>query len=386
MKNLKKSGISLIVLVITIIVMIILAAAIILSLNSSNIVGKAQEAKTSSDTANIKHAATVAYSEYVLDKNEGKVASGMTAEEYVKAKLLSQGIAEANLKRLMVSEKGKIFVVEIPEGFVASTVSTEDDISEGLVIRDKNKNEFVWVPVYDFSKFQRTTTYDGTITPLSYGNEPATKVEKEDPDSPNLIDLGTLSLTNDLTGEWAEYTAMRASVKEHGGFYIARYEAGKDGTDVVVSKKDATVWTRVPWGISIVDVDSEGAVYLSRKMYENSKSFVSTLIYGVQWDAALQFIAESDATYPTNSLNKGNYANIGTEEYPAGIYSVKNIYDMAGNAGEWTMEQSGSTSRYYRGRAMTINDGSITPACSRDLEGVTTANNWVGFRVALYLK
>ena len=39
-----KRGISLIVLVITIIIMIILAAAVILSLNSSNIVNKAKDA------------------------------------------------------------------------------------------------------------------------------------------------------------------------------------------------------------------------------------------------------------------------------------------------------------------------------------------------------
>ena len=54
MKRLNKKGISLIVLVITIIVMIILATAIILSLNSSNIVEKAKEAKTASDMANAK--------------------------------------------------------------------------------------------------------------------------------------------------------------------------------------------------------------------------------------------------------------------------------------------------------------------------------------------
>ena len=63
-----KKGISLIVLVITIIVMIILAAAIIISLNNTGIIGNANKAKNESDLANIKTAADLEYSEYILDK------------------------------------------------------------------------------------------------------------------------------------------------------------------------------------------------------------------------------------------------------------------------------------------------------------------------------
>ena len=58
-----KKGISLIVLVITIIVMIIIAGAIILSLNSSNVITKANEAVAGSDLANARNAAMLAYAE-----------------------------------------------------------------------------------------------------------------------------------------------------------------------------------------------------------------------------------------------------------------------------------------------------------------------------------
>jgi len=85
-----KRGISLIVLVITIIVMIILAAAIILSLNSSGIIGKANEAKTSSDTANKKAAASVLLAEYELALVNGETTK--TAGEYVRDGLKAQGI------------------------------------------------------------------------------------------------------------------------------------------------------------------------------------------------------------------------------------------------------------------------------------------------------
>ena len=56
-----KKGISLIVLVITIIVMIIIAGAIIISLNSSNVINKSNEAVLKTDVATINDKLTLAY-------------------------------------------------------------------------------------------------------------------------------------------------------------------------------------------------------------------------------------------------------------------------------------------------------------------------------------
>jgi len=100
-----KRGISLIVLVITIIVMIILATAIILSLNSSDIIGKANEAKTSSDTANKKAAASVLLAEYELAVVNGETTK--TASEYVKEGLAAQGIDASDIA---ITEDGEILV------------------------------------------------------------------------------------------------------------------------------------------------------------------------------------------------------------------------------------------------------------------------------------
>ena len=80
-----KRGISLIVLVITIIVMIILAAAIILSIQSSDIIGKANKAKSDANASNIKEAAAIASSEWELMTAAEK--AGMTYEEYMKEKM-----------------------------------------------------------------------------------------------------------------------------------------------------------------------------------------------------------------------------------------------------------------------------------------------------------
>ena len=94
MKNLRKnkSGISLIVLVITIIVMIILAAAIILSLSNSGIISKANKAKTDSDTANLKEYVNTLRAEWELMTAEEREKSGAaTFEDYANEKLEKSG-------------------------------------------------------------------------------------------------------------------------------------------------------------------------------------------------------------------------------------------------------------------------------------------------------
>ncbi|MDD2627471.1 MAG: leucine-rich repeat domain-containing protein [Clostridia bacterium] len=67
--NKKLKGISLIVLVITIIIMIVLAGAIILSLNNSNIIDKASEAKTKVDMATVKEQIGLLKAEALLNES-----------------------------------------------------------------------------------------------------------------------------------------------------------------------------------------------------------------------------------------------------------------------------------------------------------------------------
>ena len=90
MKTKQKNGISLIVLVITIIVMIILAAAIILSLSNSGIIGKANKAKTDSDTANLKEYVNTLRAEWELMTDAEQLAEG-SFEAYANKKLEKSG-------------------------------------------------------------------------------------------------------------------------------------------------------------------------------------------------------------------------------------------------------------------------------------------------------
>lgn len=71
---------------------------------------------------------------------------------------------------------------------------------------------------------------------------------------------------------------------------------------------------------------------------------------------------------------------------PAGYYSVKNIYDMAGNVCEWTMEAENEEDRSARGGCF-VDDGcnvSVSYRSSGDFASLSVRQ--YGFRVALYLK
>lgn len=300
----------------------------------------------------------------------------------------------------------------IPAGFVAINENnaiwqSSDGYKNGLVITDEVDasgksigNEFVWVPVD--GKIVTYGRYDFGIGSMPYSSCSETLIDE----------LNT--------------TVSNSSINRNGGFYIARYEAGiatnmtkltsdstatyGGGTYKPVSKQGATVWNYIKWGTSNNDTTpGNGAVTVARSMYPASNSnygVVSTLIYGAQWDTALKFIQAYDtgeegyASYATNSAGYGNYSGTDgkgdtfastSEPTTCGAapqFRQKNIYDMAGNVWEWTMESYSTYYRVYRGGDCNcFGSESQGPASCRyhDID-YTGSNSHTGFRAALYLK
>ena len=116
--------------------------------------------------------------------------------------------------------------------------------------------------------------------------------------------------------------------------------------------------------------ETGGAVELSKNFdtKRGYNSVTSTLMYGVQWDAIMQFIdvgyKNVDGTltsYVADSAGKGNYdedenanpwrGNV-TVTGASESYAVKNIYDLAGNCWEWKMESYNTDVRVLRGRQL----------------------------------
>ena len=109
---------------------------------------------------------------------------------------------------------GKVW---IPEGFRISKDSAST-VQGGVVIEDKDGNQFVWVPVATLADYKRT----------AYSRQVATE---ETDTATNSIKINYNSSNSSYFTE-ALPEDEKASVERYKGFYIGRYEAGdKENTE-----------------------------------------------------------------------------------------------------------------------------------------------------------
>ena len=402
MKCLKKStGITLIALVITIIVLLILAAVSIATLTGQNgILTRANDAKTETEQA---------------EEDELRKLTQVEAATYLKEHEYTDVSGEK---------------VTIPAQCAVSQVEGENTLEDGLVIIDKNGNEWVWIEVPK-SIYENEEYYtNGATNPTS--SEDYTNIEK-------IMQNYATKYRGSYTDEWyseaqhgfasaGEYNnyknAMLKSVYENGGFYIGKYEVGigedtyrNYGTDystehpideTPVIQQDKYVYN---WVIC------SQAQELSEILAVGGKT--SSLMFGIQWDLVLAYLESkgiSVADLNEDSGSWGNYSNVafnitrgkystdhganyttvnGTYQKPESSVllttgatkrnSKMNIYDLAGNVWEWTLEKSTRTDYpcafrggYYR------NLGSDRPASGRTDGRASYSSSNLGFRPALY--
>ena len=110
------------------------------------------------------------------------------------------------------------------------------------------------------------------------------------------VSAGTTSYDDTLP---SGVTSEKAQVKKYGGFYIARYESGKeDGVTTPISKQNSELWNRTNYTT---------VKQLSESMY--TTSYVkSGLVTGSQWDSATRWLEDSGYNVSTDSSSWGNYA------------------------------------------------------------------------------
>ena len=298
--------------------------------------------------------------------------------------------------------------VPIPDGFyyvggtkesglVISDNPADENLGEGQmdVTVTLAGNQFVWIPV-EADQFSRTTWSNNAPTGsigTSY-TEPSSVITEADE-----------------TGEKAEYEAMKTSVLANGGFFVGRYEAGcatqrtssnKTTAQTVLVQKDKFVYNYVPWGASLTSIENasnvKGAVKLAREMYPASNAnygVVSHLMYGIQWDSILRFIAD-ETNNVTSSTSWGNYndstgaaaTNSGSLQTTGKneAWKVKNMYDIAGNTQEWTMEEASSYCRIVRGGRYGSSGGSGGASIRQGGVRPDFTYDYLSFRPVLYIK
>ena len=304
--------------------------------------------------------------------------------------------------------------VTIPGGATISGIEEETDLNNGLVIYITNGEEvknweeaktkydqFVWVPVtdavavdmnddktvdetdidlmieqnrypmaistgngnyrgilYGFSESKGTLIISGNYSETSGFKEPG----EVDADSSNGIPEGTLQ---------EEYNTMVEREESKKGFWVGRYETtNMDSSDFTTEAGAVNIVKGTTNGISNVNWYT---MYNGQKVYKNSVLITSTttssMIWGSQWDQIMIWMKDipsiftnmnfENEHYITNSVKMGNYGKIkGIDDgyydtsnpSPTGCYNIRNIYDLAGNVSENTLETAGNTHRLVRRR------------------------------------
>ena len=353
-------GITLIALVITIIVLLILAGVSIAMLTGENgILTQAQNAKNKTEEAQ-------AAEENILTNYEDYI-NNVTLDTATVGEIVTEGNKQ-------YSKNGTAI---IPEGF--AIVPGLDDVSQGLVISDIESdtedkgNQFVWVPVTGQEQYVRNRNYaDKKVSESAYtdiGYLP-------DGIQPIISD----GITDEKQiGEINEKSEKDAVINV-GGFYISRYEAGKEGTNTLVSKKGATVWTGI----------AQENCKITAKTFINNNNVKSALCSGIQWDVIMSFIdGKKDGT------GKAFYVMSGDSNRHVGLLKVSgnneadkvcNIYDLEGNCWEYIAEKNSS---YEGDKPYTTRGGAfpnqVASAIRYNVEG--EANQKGGsFRFVLYVK
>ena len=271
--------------------------------------------------------------------------------------------------KILKDEKENIIV--LPAGFkITNDARTVD---KGIVIEDAtgkatNGSQFVWIPVGKITKADGNTE---TINLNRYTfDEEGKETEQNDKTIENYYQ--ELEKGNKENTEAKSITDFKNSVSKNCGYYIGRYEARQNKEGKVTEIKSDTVWT---------DITQPNAATKARQMYDDTYTFTSDLLNSYAWDTATLFIQNcgTNKKYSRqNSLNTGSPLATGTTE------DVQcNIFDMASNTWEWTTEYSLDSEYPCVSRGGSCYEDTIY--MSRRTTGTLGSNNFIGFRVLLYL-
>lgn len=274
----------------------------------------------------------------------------------------------------------------IPQGFSVSQTPGENTIDEGLVVKDSNNNEWVWVEV------------PKSIYIAATSNEDYENIEKD------IQSYVSGYQSTEHTDTWYsegqhgfasanEYNDgkknMLKSVYDKGGFYIGRYEVGTETARTSSAATDTTPIIQkgaYPYNY----VTGKEAQTLAKSLATEGKT--ASLMFGIQWDLVLKQIEEegdkTQSELKTDSSTWGNYQDSNNVLLTTGAAEKNralNIYDLAGNVWEWTLERTTDNTKpcVVRGGSYR-NDGASYPVSCRFNDIVSDSNDNLGFRAVLY--
>ena len=369
----QEKGITLIALVVTIVVLLILAGVSVNALfGNSGIIEKAKEAQNKMNQATQKDLDAINELNNWIDgkingssggnTTGGNTTGGDDTSTTQKISTLVGKVVDKNTK----AEDAYGNKITIPKGFKvvahgtvagSATYTYSGDnipaVQDGIVIENgTDGNQFVWVPVGTIKNKNNTTNtitlgryeFDSNTGALK-SNTPAQVASVENYTKAVTIsdryqELSTFRAGNTATDSTAENATARnlaefiSTSLSNGGYYIARFEASGTASKIT-SKYNQTV---------LGNITQPNAAKVAREMYgevkeNNELVYASDLVNSYAWDTAIIFIqtysTETDASSYASQNKSTSFANTGKSND-----KYCNIFDMSGNAYEWTTEYS----------------------------------------------
>lgn len=268
--------------------------------------------------------------------------------------------------------------------------------------------------------FSAKTDTDGnvagvTISDITYSTtgyrEPSTV---SDDNSSYLLQVNGILNTNyvDSTSFGSalqeEFNTMVTKVASNGGFWVGRYEtsgmsnstttnyASSNEIKVNVIKGTTTGISDVTWYRMYAQEKSYAKLALG-----TTTTVTSSMIWGSQWDQIMIWMKNikndsQKSYYVLNSVGMGNFGSISgvddgasSTSSPAttgysNITRVNNIYDLAGNVYDWTLETNHTDRRVLRGGCYGNTDSSYTRAGFRIYDHPRNSYAYSGSRSSLY--
>ena len=422
-----QTGITLIALVVTIVVLLILAGVSLNALfGDSGIIKKAQDAQNKMDQAVENDQKGINELSNWLDSKINGSAGGNTTggnttggddnpSTTPKVSTLVGIVVDKNTKaedtygnKITIPKGFKVVAHGTVAGSATYTYSGDNipAVQDGIVIENgTDGNQFVWVPVGTIKNKNNTTN---TITLGRYEFDTSTGALKsttpvqvasvenctqEVTINTNYKELSVFRAGNSATDSTAQNATARnleefiSTTLANGGYYIARFEASGTASKIT-SKYNQTV---------LVDITQPNAAKAAREMYgevkeNNELVYASDLVNSYAWDTAIIFIqtysTETDASSYASENKSTSFAN-------TGINNDKycNIWDMSGNAYEWTTEYSTRSSLIYfyscvyrGGCYYAPNDEAGDYASNRNSAFTTGSLSFCGLRLLIYVK
>ena len=438
----KNKGITLVALVVTIVVLLILAGVSInLVLGNNGIIAKAKEAETKSAEASQNDLKGM---NGLVSEMEGALAGNGSGNGGAGGSGTDTKVPAEATKETAPYFPDNTFTKK--EGTIETGLVIKDGSGNEYVWVVVPRT----TAVYATTGLGKTTFTDADYTSIENDLKEYTKTYRgstsfiTDTWYADDKNEGWLSETEYKTLK----NSMLKSVYENGGFYVGRYEAGiAENRTGNTDKNSDGKYTIEGMPTPVTKADAYPYTYVTRTQAQNLASKVnagtktSSLMFGVQWDLVLAFMSKDTAkitstdVLTTDSTTIGNYYNSTFQLSQTGKYAtmskwslsstwnptttsttdfvdssrnkiaqssqgngilvttgtseknkVMNIYDVAGNVWEWTLEKTSYDGNPCARRGGSCGDyGSDGPAADCNYIYTTTlADCHVGFRLSLW--